>query len=88
MRVQIKVENGDILGREESCKLRSEVGNRNHKTCLDIYIYICIYIYIYKASKTIPREGEREGEDNDGFCRTIWSMNEVSLHAEKAFKFE
>ena len=41
-----------------------------------------------KASKTIPREGEREGEDNDGFCRTIWSMNEVSLHAEKAFKFE
>ena len=34
VRVQIKVKNGDILGREESCKLRSEVGNRNHKTCL------------------------------------------------------
>lgn len=56
MRVQIKVENGDILGREESCKLRSEVGNRNHKTCLDIYIYI----YIKQAKQSLGREREKE----------------------------
>lgn len=51
MREQIKVENGDSLGREESCKLQSEFGNRNHRTCLDIYIYI---------KQAIPREGKRK----------------------------